>query len=112
MSLRPASSALAPWAGLFLGALGWFVHQQGGSNADYWDCRIGGPLWAVLLSIPCVAAAAIGGYVSWAAARAAQGEGSATRRFAGAVGAATAAIFLMAIGFQVLGSLIVPACAR
>ena len=110
MSPHARSSAWTPWAGLFAGATGWFVHQTLGADANYWDCRFGGPLWAVLLALVCGLVAAGGGWVSWSSRRTAGEDSGDTRRFSGAVGAATAAIFLMAIAFQTLAALIVPSC--
>jgi hypothetical protein len=109
---RVARSAWAPWAGLFCGAAGWFIHQQAGAGANYWDCRFGGPLWSLLLALVCGGLAAVGGWVSWSSHRRLGEDAPGERRFAGLVGAATAAIFLMAIGFQTLASLIVPSCHR
>lgn len=112
MSPDVRRASWTPWAGLFAGAAGWFVHQQFGANANYWDCRFGGPLWTLLLFAACGLLTVVGGWMSWRA-RGAAGEGRVeTRRFSGLVGAATAAIFLMAMAFQTLASLIVPACAR
>jgi len=105
-------SSWTPWAGLFAGAAGWFVHQQFGANANYWDCRFGGPLWTILLALVCGVVVVTGGWMSWAA-RGTPGEDRAsTRSFAGLVGAATAAIFLMAILFGTLAGLVVPSCLR
>jgi hypothetical protein len=105
-------SAWTPWAGLFAGAAGWFVHQQAGANANYWDCRWGGPLWTLGLALVCGAVVAAGGWLSWTSQRSLGEDATATRRFSGLVGAATAAIFLMAIAFQTLAGLIVPSCHR
>jgi hypothetical protein len=105
-------SAWAPWAGMFAGAAGWFAHQTFGADANYWDCRFGGALWAVLLALACAAVAAAGGWISWTSRTSGGEDTDETRRFSGVVGAATAAIFLMAIAFQTLAGLIVPACAR
>jgi hypothetical protein len=110
VSPRATGSAWTPWAGLFAGAAGWFIHQQGGANANYWDCRFGGPLWTLALGLVCGLVVIAGGWLSWASRRAAGEDAPATRRFSGLVGAATAAIFLMAIAFQTLASLIVPSC--
>ena len=112
MTPQVRRSAWTPWTGLFAGAAGWFVHQTLGADANYWDCRFGGPLWAVLLALVCGFVVVLGGWISWRA-RGTEGEDTAeTRRFFGMVGAATAAIFLMAISFQTLAGLIVPACHR
>jgi len=112
MRPRAARSAWAPWAGLFCGAAGWFAHQTFGADANYWDCRFGGPAWGVGLAVVCSLLVVAGGWVSWTS-RGTHGEDRTdTRNFSGLVGAATAAIFLMAIAFQTLASLIVPSCHR
>jgi uncharacterized membrane protein len=112
VSPRAVRSALTPWAGVFLGAAAWFIHQQAGSGGDYWDCHLTGPFWSIGVGIVCGAIAVIGGVISWGSRRSAGEDRSETRRFSGIVGAASAGIFLMAILFQILASLIVPACAR
>ena len=112
MSPRAMRSALAPWSGLFLGAAAWFIAQQAGANANFWDCGFGGLAFGVGVSLICAAVTVAGGVVSWRARRAGGEDRPGTRRFAGLVGAATAGIFLMAISFQTLGSAIVPACAQ
>jgi len=112
MSPEARGSAWTPWAGLFAGAAGWFAHQQFGANANYWDCRFGGPLWDLLLALVCGLVAVVGGWVSWTSRGTAGEDRTATRNFSGLVGAATAAIFLLAIAFQTLAGLIVPACHR
>lgn len=106
-------SPWTPWTGLFAGAAAWFAHQQFGANANYWDCHFGGVLWTLLLTAVCGLVTIAGGWMSWTARAAGRGEErSDTRRFSAAVGAATAAIFFLAILFGTLASLIVPACAR
>jgi hypothetical protein len=112
MSQPLRTSAWAPWTGLFAGAAGWFAHQTFAADANYWDCRFGGPLWAVSLGLVCAVVAAAGGWLSWTARRSGGEAAGETRRFSGLVGAATAAIFLMTIAFQTLAGLIVPACER
>ena len=112
MTPQAKRSAWAPWAGLFAGAAGWFTHQTLGADANYWDCRLGGPVWAVALGLACAAVAALGGWTSWRARGTVGEDRVETRDFSGLVGAATAAIFLLAIAFQTLAGLIVPACHR
>lgn len=105
-------SPWAPWSGVFAGAFGWFLHQQAGANANYWDCRFGGPLWTVGLGLVCAAIILVGAAVSWRARRApSEGEDRPeARAFAGLVGAVAALIFLFAMLLDVLASLTVPAC--
>jgi hypothetical protein len=104
-------SAWTPWTGLFAGAVGWFAHQQAGAGANYWNCRFGGPLWVVLITLVSMAIIVAGATISWRARRTPEGEDQpGARRFAGLVGAATALIFLLAVILQAAAGLIVPAC--
>jgi hypothetical protein len=109
---RPAS-LWAPWAGFFLGAGAWLLHHQAGSNANYWDCRVGGQAFTIGLGLVCAIVAGAGGLISWAA-RAPSGGPTAeqNRQFAAMVGAAGAGLFALAIGFQTLAGALVPACLR
>lgn len=115
MTGRLIANPLAPWAGLFLGALGWFGQQQIASSLIGWDCRLGGPLLTAGLGALAAGLAAAGGLVSWRAHRrlaAAPQEAPHGRSVAGAIGAGAAGIFLLAIFFQALTGVIVPACHR
>lgn len=105
-------SPWAPWAGLFSGAAGWFLHQQGGAGANYWDCRFGGPLWTVMLALVSAAIILAGAYVSWGARRAPEAgeDRPEARRFGGTVSALAALVFLFAVVLQTLAGLLVPAC--
>jgi hypothetical protein len=107
-SLR--TSPLAPWAGLFVGAFGWFLHHQAGSNANTYDCRVAGSAYVVGLGLACALLVVLGGLVSWSAE--APEDSPQNRRFARIVGLASAAIFLLAIGIQTLAGALVPPCLR
>jgi hypothetical protein len=109
---RLQASRLAPWAGLFVGALAWFLHHQAGSDANYYDCRIAGGAFVVGTGLVCAVIAAAGGLISWNAADGPASEPGGNRRFARVVGMAAAAIFMLAIGFQTLAGVLVPACYR
>lgn len=115
MSDGHAWRSFSPWAGLFLGAGGWFAHHQIASSIIDWDCTLGGPMLTVGLGAVFGVAAAAGGLVSWRAhrsLRAAPRGPPHTRSVGGAIGAGAAAVFLLAIFFQALAGVIVPACHR
>jgi hypothetical protein len=112
---RLTTSPLAPWAGLFLGALAWFGQQQICASVISWDCRLGGPLLTAGLGALAAVITVAGGLVSWRAHRrlaAAPQEAPHSRSVAGVIGAGAAAVFLLAIFFQALTGVIVPACHR
>jgi hypothetical protein len=110
MTGRLRRSPLSPWAGLFVGAAAWFLHHQAGSNANVYACHVAGGPYVIVVGLACAALAIIGGVVSWRAEPPA--ETPQSHRFARIVGMAAAAIFTLAIGFQVLGGAIVPDCLR
>jgi hypothetical protein len=107
-------SSWAPWAGVFVGALGWFAHHQIASNADYWNCRAGGPLLTAGLGALCLLIVAAGGVVSWRARAAPPSSAGRpeSRTFAASVGAGASALFAFAILLQALSGFIVPGCLR
>jgi hypothetical protein len=101
---------LSPWAGTFLGAAGWFLHHQGGSNGDYWDCQRG-PAFAIVLGAVSGAIVLAGGLISWRIWRQPAGEDAAeVRSFGAIVSVAAAAIFLFAVALQTLAAFVVPRC--
>jgi hypothetical protein len=92
--------------------LGWFLHQQFGAAANYYACReAGGPLVSAAGAI-CAVIVVAGGLMSWRAGRGGNLGPRETPGFARLVGIAAAAIFLLAIGFQVLAGALVPPCHR
>ncbi|MFL5295142.1 MAG: hypothetical protein ACJ798_02055 [Phenylobacterium sp.] len=109
---RLTQSQLAPWAGLFLGALGWFLHHQLGSDANNWDCKIANGAYVVVVGLVCALIALAGGLISWASRPPEGADLQVTRGFARLVGMASAAIFLLTISFQTLAGVLVPACFR
>jgi hypothetical protein len=112
MIARIQSSPLAPWAGLFLGAFGWFLHHQAGSDANVYDCRAAGAGFTVGTGLLCAAIVLLGGVISWSATGAPIEQPRLYRSFARIVGVAAAPIFLLAIAFQILAGVLVPACLR
>jgi hypothetical protein len=105
-------SAWTPWTGLFVGAAAWFAQHQAGSDVNFWDCRTGDGAFVVAVGVACTFATAAGGWVSWQAARPPEADLAQNRGFARIVGALGAAIFLLAIAFQTLAGVLVPACHR
>ena len=111
MTGRAQSSALTPWAGLFLGAAAWFAHHQIGSDANIWNCHAAGGALVVGVGVACGLVTLGGGVVSWMA-QVQHGDGRQNRVFARIVGMTAAGIFLLAIAFQTLAGVLVPACHR
>jgi hypothetical protein len=114
MSGRLERKAVAPWAGLFLGAVGWFLNHQAGSDIVFGHCRMGGPLFSGALGLACGLLVVVGGAISWRTRKPGPDvqDGPENHSFAAMVGAGSAALFLLAIAFQTLNGFIVPACER
>jgi hypothetical protein len=101
-------SAFAPWAGLHLGALAWWLHHQVGSDLIYLNCRLGGPVLALSLAVACGLLALAGAWISWSARG--SGEPFTSRGFGALVSVGAAGIFLLAIILQTAPGLILPGC--
>ena len=114
MMERLRKSAVAPWAGIFMGAAAWATHHQLGSDLNYYDCRNTNPPMMALLGLFFLLVALTGAFISWSAREDspdAQGRAE-TRRFASLAGMGSASLFSLAILFQTLASVLVPACHR
>ena len=110
---RPLREQLAPWAGLLLGALGWGLHHQIGSNTNYTDCEVGGAATVGITGLLCLILPLAGAWFSWAARPKARGAGDwdlSVRSLIAEVGAGAAALFALAILFQMLAGLMIPEC--
>jgi hypothetical protein len=107
-------SRLAPWAGWIGGLLGWVLSDQGGTSLAQWDCtRADLPM--MLLIGGCGALIALGGgLVSVRVWRRLTGQldqpYAGAHRFIAGTGALAAGVFLLAILFQTMSSLIIPQC--
>jgi hypothetical protein len=101
-----------PWIGLYLGVMGWFVDHQVGSDTIFHDCSKGGPQLTVGVGVACGLVVALGGGLSWTAGPASADASGQNRRFASLVGAGSAGLFLLAIIFQSMPGVILPACQR
>lgn len=107
-----ATSQIAPWTGLFVGALAWFAHQQLGSDANQWNCHNAGSPWTIGVGIASAALAAAGGWISWAARTPADEPSAPTRSFGRIIGVLAAATFLLTIAFQTFAGVLIPECFR
>jgi tetrahydromethanopterin S-methyltransferase subunit D len=103
-----------PWAGWIGGLLGWFVSDQGGTSLAQWDCRRAVPSVMLLIGTCGALLALLGGVLSlrvWRRLAGALDQPYAgARRFVAVTGMLAAGIFLLAILFQTVSSLIIPQC--
>jgi cytochrome c-type biogenesis protein CcmH/NrfG len=106
-------SALRPWAAWIGGIAGWFVAQQLGSQINQLDCQRAHGGWLLVIGAVGALLALSGAAISWPVWRA---PGSldqpyaGSRRFIAGTGELAAGLFLLAILFQTLASLIIPRC--
>jgi hypothetical protein len=105
---------LAPWAGWILGILGWVLSDQIGSDLAQTDCTLADPPLMLAIGAGGAALAILGGLISAHVWRSMGGDigqpYAGARRFAAGTGVLAAGIFLLAIVFQTVSSLIIPQC--
>jgi hypothetical protein len=106
--------ALAPWAGWLGGILGWVLSDQIGSDLAQADCTKADLPLMLLIAAVGAAIAMLGALISLRAWRGLKGDleqpYAGARRFAAATGTLASGIFLLAIVFQALSSIIIPQC--
>jgi membrane associated rhomboid family serine protease len=110
---RLQRSRIAPWSGLIAGMLAEIVHHQLLSDMLRFDCRLGGASAGLAVGIPALALIALGIAMSWAAVRGADPDAphSETRRFIAQVSGMMGGLLAIAIVWQTMATMIVPACA-
>lgn len=104
------------WAGLFLGAAGWALHHQSGSNGNFSRCMAWNGWADAGMGLVEALVVLTGGWLSWTAWRRAGGEPEtgheASGRFVPAISLMAAALFLLTILIQMAAGLILPSCWR
>ena len=113
MAVNLQTSKLAPWAGLITGMAAEIVHHQLLSDMLRYDCRLGGGDAGLVVGIPALALIALGAWLSWASTRG--GDPALphhqTRRFIAVVALMVAALLAIGIVWQIIATMVVPACA-
>lgn len=106
-------SRLLPWSGWIGGILGWVLSNQTGSSLVQLDCTRAQPLPMLLIGLAGAALAIAGALISirvWRMPGTTDQPYAGARRFIAGTGMLAAAIFLLAILFQTVSSLILPPC--
>ena len=107
-------SRIAPWAGWICGLLAWFLTQQGGSDLVQLNCTSASSPTMLLIGLAGGVIALAGALVSLQVWRSLSGSldqpHAGARRFLAATGGLAAGIFLLAILFQTVSTLIIPQC--
>lgn len=103
---------VVPWIALLLPPVIWMVFEYGAASALRASCTdVGawlGPAWGVASLLGCAGAA----WLAWPLARRGAGDNPPVRLWLARVAMCAAGVFAMAIAFQTLATLIIPACAR
>src|SRR5690349_15408358 len=110
-----AAAEKTAWAGWIAGPVGWFIHQQVGSTANFRDCTEGQPWLVIGLGLACALVVVAGGAVSLRGLRKAGRAGRAdggNGRFIAVMGLLTAGIFLVAVIAQTMAGLAFTGCER
>jgi len=102
---------IVPWVALLLPPLAWITYEYGAASGLRASCTaVGtwlGPVWGGVGLMACALAARL----AWPLARGAAKQ-PPVRLWLARVATCVAGVFALAIGFQMLATLIIPACAR
>ena len=113
MAVNLRTSKLAPWAGLITGMVAEIVHHQLLSDMLRYDCRLGTGNAGLIVGVPALALIALGAWLSWSSTRG--GDPALphhqTRRFIAMVALMVAALLAIGIVWQIIATMVVPACA-
>lgn len=103
---------VTPWLALLLPPIAWLVFEYGAGGVLRASCAAMGawlgPAWGGASLIGCAAAAML----AWPLARRGAVKPPPVRLWLARVALFAAGVFALAIGFQTLATLIIPACAR
>ncbi|WP_420139776.1 hypothetical protein [Sphingomonas sp.] len=109
----PASrgARIRPWLALSLPPIAWYAFEVGLASVLKTSCALAGGwlgiAWGGASLLACLIAAALAWPYAWPA-----GERTAARPWIARIALLLSGIFVLAIGFQTLGVMIVPACVR
>jgi uncharacterized membrane protein len=97
-----------PWAGLAIGIAAVAFAHQFGSDSVFDDCMGATPGPLIVVTLLCAAVIVLAGMASWRVYRN-SGEGPA-RRLIAIVSAGASALFIFALIFPIIASLMLPGC--
>jgi hypothetical protein len=103
-------SRWTPWIGLLAPPVAWAIHHQVGADLVFYDCRLGDVAVVAGVGLTMGLISAVSGWISWSSRRG--GQEMELRTLAAYVGAMSGAIFFLALAFQTLATLLLPACHR
>lgn len=113
MSASDAASRFAPWTGWVSSGLAVVINHQGIADTVYFRCEAGNPVTVVVLGAATLVLAWAGALIGWRSRRSdTEDPDRRTRRFISLVGLLMAALYSVAILFQILAGLIIPVCFR
>ncbi len=108
-----AASRFAPWTGWVSSGLAVVINHQGIADTVYFRCDVGNPATVVVVGVATLALAWAGALIAWRSRSSdAEDPDRRTRKFITLVGLLMAALYSVAIVFQILAGLIIPVCFR
>ena len=107
--MEKRAAMAAPWAGLVTSPVVWYAHQQGLGDVVYFRCGLANTATTLVASLAAVVLLALAG--AWSASTL-KARGPELPRFAALASLLAVCLFGLAILFQTLAGVIIPACAR
>lgn len=108
-------SRWTPWIGLLAPPVAWAVHHQVGVDLVMYDCRLGRLSLIGGAGLTLGLIAAVSGLISWTSrptTATVNADVAEWRTWTAYVGAMSGAVFFLALTFQTLATLMLPACRR
>jgi hypothetical protein len=114
MALMLHSSRIAPWSALIAGMAAQALHQNFLADVLRYDCTVGNPVTGVITGALALLLIAAGSWISWSSVRDVHvaGPHEATRRFIARLSLMVGALFAIGVLWQVLATMLVPACPQ
>jgi hypothetical protein len=113
MRIRKIGAMFSVLAGLLIASTAWVINMQLGQILPYADCR-NQSHWSAIVSFAGLAAACLGGAVSWRWANQTRSAmpSPAVSIFIAWMGALSALVFAFALSMQGIASLVLSGCER
>ena len=103
------ASRWAPWTGLVLPPIAWAIHRQAGADHVVFDCRLGGSEFVTAIGLVMILVCAVSAGLSWLS-RPRASVAFELRTLAAYLGGLSGAMFALALTFQTMATLMLPAC--
>lgn len=108
MNVERARDRFMPWGGIALGALGFFIAHQLGSDSTFQDCRVGSPLIVIVGTLVGLLIIGAGALSSWPVFR--NDAETAARKLVASVSLMACVVFAIGVILPFVAAMVIPRC--